>query len=129
MPRKKLVRRCEPRYAISREMLEQEAKYVAHEVEDYLLLSIDDLKERLVRMWKVWDETDQTLEGHLVNLGDAEKLALQCLIIRDMYHLMELYLTHLRSSTSQSDALAPPKPSAVVAKALPRSEWLFDMES
>ena len=47
MPRKKLIRRCEPRYGVSRKLLELESVYVGREQEDYLLLSANDLTARL----------------------------------------------------------------------------------
>jgi hypothetical protein len=128
MSRPKRARRFEPRYGVSREILECEAKYVAREVEDYLLLSLDDLKTRVEKVWKAWEQADQTLEGRFANLGDSERLALQCLIVRDMYHLMELYLTHFSSAQPHADSRATADRASVVEKMLPHSEWLFDME-
>jgi len=44
MPRKKLIRRFEPTYMVSQEMVDREAKYVHLEHADYLLGSTHDLK-------------------------------------------------------------------------------------
>src|SRR5258706_7919306 len=56
MARKKLIRRFEPRYSVSQEMLDRESKYVAREHEDYLLGSIDDLRKRLEKLRILWRE-------------------------------------------------------------------------
>src|SRR5206468_7854744 len=50
MPRKKLIRRFEPRYGVNQEMINTEAKYVARELDDHLLLSIDDLSKSLAQL-------------------------------------------------------------------------------
>ncbi len=47
MPRRKLVRRWEPQFGVSGQMLELEATYVAREKESYLLQSTTELRNRL----------------------------------------------------------------------------------
>jgi hypothetical protein len=75
MPRKKLIRRFDPRYGVSLEMLESESKYVAREREDYLLLATNDLKEKLERIRECWSQADRVLEQLLHELPDRDKLA------------------------------------------------------
>jgi hypothetical protein len=130
MPRKKLIRRFEPRYGVSQQMLEMEAKYVGREMEDYLLLSANDLQEKLTRLRQEWTQADQVLGNVVGGLGEREKLAVQCLIVRDMYHLLELYCTHLRTSVGTPAPASSPRrrtdTSAPSERILPFSEWLFD---
>ena len=47
MPRKKAPRRFDPRPGVSESMLDAESVYVGQELRDYLLLSIDHLREML----------------------------------------------------------------------------------
>lgn len=90
MPRKKLIRRFEPRYGVSQQMLEMEAKYVGREMEDYLLLSANDLQERLTRLRQEWTQADCVLENTVAGLGEREKLAVQCLIVRQQGNVVRL---------------------------------------
>src|SRR5688500_5781119 len=46
MSRRKLARRFEPRWGVSVPILEAEAVYVARERGDYLLLSLQDLRDK-----------------------------------------------------------------------------------
>lgn len=134
MPRKKLIRRFEPRYGVSREMIETEAKYVAREFDDHLLLSTRDLGEKLAAVRQLWAAADQTLEAAVSALPERARLAIECMILRDGYHLYELYSIQVRASgvgatapvvpTSAADCTVS-RNAAPADKALPFSEWLF----
>lgn len=133
MPRKKLVRHFEPRYGVSREMLEVESKYVLREHEDYLLLSIDDLRKRLNALRSHWRDADEAAERLLYAVNERESLAWQCLIARDYFHMLELYSTCLRTAQGDSAEQSAAPAQRVeertapkqVDKVLPFSEWLF----
>jgi hypothetical protein len=132
MPRKKLIRRFEPRYGVSREMIELESKYVAREIEDHLLLSADDLSKRLDEIRSRWRQADAIAERCVRALGAREALAFQCLIARDLYHILELYCQCLSAvvPARPDETTAPPpdspnKTDKEEEKIIPFGEWLF----
>lgn len=115
------VRRFDPWGGVTRPMIEAEAKHIAREMEDYLLLSLNDLKEKLSTRGQQWNQADESLHAVVSLLPDRERLALQCMLVRDLMLLLELYLEHVR--TTQSEAPAPVTPTD--APRAPFSEWLF----
>jgi hypothetical protein len=129
MPRKKLIRHFEPRYGVSREMVDLEATYVAREYADYLMCSIRDLGRKLQDLRGQWREADQTVEALVANLPERESLAFQCLLVRDLFLVLELYASCVKTSQQglhPSPVLSATPPSAPSAKVLPFSEWLFE---
>ena len=133
MPRKKLIRRFEPRYTVNQEMVDREATYVAREHEDYLLGSLDDLRKRLEQIRVCWRRADEAA-GSLIGLqGEREALAYRCMIARDFYHILELYCTCMRSNLPEVSgdapkrpAVRPRKPVEEEEKLAPFGEWLFE---
>jgi hypothetical protein len=135
MPKKKSIRRFEPRYGVNQTMIEIEGKYVTREFEDHLLLSADDLSERLKQLRERYHQSDATAEFFVHSLSERESLAIQCLLVRDFYHLLELYnhcLAIMRPDRLEAPAPTPPLPAKRVElvegekKMVPFSEWLFD---
>ena len=144
MPRKKLIRRFEPRFGVSREMLDVESKYVRREQEDYLLLSTNELRERVASIGQRWREADADLERRVYALSERERLAPQCMLVRDLYHLLELYRASIGAGDTPeaaprrtTPAIAPTEgpasqsspaepPSGEPQRLLPFSEWLFE---
>jgi tetrahydromethanopterin S-methyltransferase subunit B len=112
MPRKKLVRRFEPRFGVSQPMLDAEAGYVAKELEDHVLWSIDDLRKNLGEVHKLFGAAEQELQARLTRLPDRERLALRCMLARDVYHIASLYCTFFTSSPAVADATGPVRPAA-----------------
>jgi hypothetical protein len=141
MPRKKLIRRFEPRYTVSQDMVEAEAKYVAREFEDRMVRSTDELGQNLRTLRQVWAEADAVLEAAVAALPERERLALLGMIVRDVFHLTELYCTHLRATGASSASPPPPpklpRPRSTIdervetppERRLPFSEWLFAPET
>jgi hypothetical protein len=132
MPRKKFVRHFpDARFGVSREMVDVEAGYVAREHQDYLTLATSHMEEKLHDLRRKWSEADQTVEALVRCLPRREALAFQCMLVRDLFLLMELYASCLRTA---HDALDPkpvipapaPRPAPATDKALPFSEWLFE---
>ena len=74
MPRKKLVRRFEPRYGVSEDMLAVESQYIGREVQDYRLLSVAELKKMLAERQSQWFKADGTLQVQLEVLPKQERL-------------------------------------------------------
>jgi hypothetical protein len=132
MPRKKLIRRFEPRYTVSQEMVDREAKYVHLEHADYLLGSIHDLREQLDKWQPLWRQVNELVESLIQQQGEREALAYRCMIIRDLYHILELYRTCMMKGLPEAsvDAPVPVKPVRQERveqenKIAPFSEWLF----
>lgn len=121
MPR--LVRRFEPRCGVTRPMIEAEAKYVGREMESYLRLSTSDLRQKLLERGEAWHHADEALHASVLGLAEHERLALQCLLVRDLHFILELYLEHLR--TCQPEAPPPMKPQEIGVPRQPFGEWLF----
>lgn len=132
MARTKLARRFEPRGGISQSMLDSECKFVARELDDYLLYSIVDLREKLAEIQRKIATAEEEVQAKLSSLPDRERLAIRCMLARDIYHIAMLYSTFIATSTvaeaTGTIGLVPeeidqdtdePKP------ALPFCEWLF----
>lgn len=117
------IRRFDPWGGVSRHMIEAEAKHVAREMEEYLRLSLNDLKEQLSKRGEQWNQADESLHAVVSLLPERDRLGMQCLLVRDLMYLLELYLEYVR--TTQPEAPAPIKPPSDIPRA-PFGEWLFE---
>jgi hypothetical protein len=130
MPRRQLVRRWEPRFGVSRQMLDVEVTYVAREKEDYLLQSTVELRDRLAHLQTLWKAADGVLEGAVAALPERDRLAVSCLVVRDLYLQLELHCTHLGKQTGVEPVgrQSPPATSASTSEltTIPFCEWLFE---
>ena len=116
MSRKRLIRHFEPRYGVSRGMVDVEATYVAREHQDYMTLATNDLRQRLGELRDKWSEADQTAEALVRSLPERDALAFQCLLVRDMFLILELYgscLGAVRDDLSPQPVIPvlPPRPA------------------
>lgn len=124
--KKEQVRRFEPRFGVSQNLVDHEARYVAREVEDYCLLSQNELKQKRASRQIDWKQAHDMLEEKVGLLNAHEQVAVQVLLMRDCHHLFALYLSFVMSKIQSGDA-----PSRLVpameddAPTLPFSEWLF----
>jgi hypothetical protein len=98
MSRRKLARRFEPRYGVSQSILDRECKWVEQEFDEFLVRSVNELKERLAEVREKVRTTEARLETGLSALPSRERLALKCMLIRDVFHIAKLYESFLRSS-------------------------------
>ena len=129
------IRRFDPWGGVSRHMIEAEAKHVAREMQDYLLLSINDLKAKLSDRGSRWHHADEALHAVVMELPERDRVAVQCLLVRDMMFLLELYLEYVRGTQPEGPSPPPKAQTASVATPLgagagdgrcaPFSEWLF----
>lgn len=119
----RLIRRFKPQSGVSRPMIEAEAKHVAREMDSYLRLSLTDLRDKLAERGEKWNHADEALHAAVTALSERERLAVQCILVRDFHHILELYLEYVRSC--QPEAPAPAMPSAAEIPRQPFSEWLF----
>jgi hypothetical protein len=132
MPRKQMARRFEPRYGISEPMLEVEAGYVAREVEDYRVYSINDLREKLAD-WQVKLTTaESNLSFSIRRLSDQERLILRCMVARDIWHIAQLYQRYFQSDspdgvTGNSTEIIEEYRNDEPVPVLPFQETLFEM--
>jgi hypothetical protein len=131
MPRQKHARRFETRFGVSQVMLDGEAKWLQRELDDHLIYSLTGLKELLADLQTKAAGAEAELAMRLKGIPDRERLALKCMIARDVFHVGMLYLTLLRSSPAVQDAtgtheLAPeeldkdenPRPALVFKESL-----------
>jgi len=105
-------------------MLDVEAGYVQKEMEDYLLLSTNDLKAKVEERKNAWRQANASVEGALAQLPECDALALRCIIVRDFYHLLELYFTYLGSRGQEAGPSAPARAKGK-PEPLPYSDSLF----
>jgi hypothetical protein len=128
MPRKKLVRRFDPRFGgVSQSMLDAEATYVARELEDHLLYSITDVRKCLDAVQTRMAASESNLQAILDRLPDRERLALKYMLAADICHIAMLYETFLRSSNIVGEATGPhtPAPEEVAGDNETRSVLVF----
>lgn len=107
MPPPKLARRFEPRYGVSQSVLEAESRYVARELEDYLLLSVNELRQKLRERQGLLATAGEDLQASLNPLPDRHRLALRCMLARDLVHVAALYQTFLRSGENERRPARP----------------------
>ncbi len=75
------------------------------------------------------------LENAVRALPDRERIAIQCLVARDLFHLIELYCTYLQvpsappSGRMRSTSEKAPNVEPRHERVLPFSEWLFAPEA
>ena len=124
--KKEQVRRFEPRFGVSQNMVDHEARYVAREVEDCCLHSLNELKQRLLDRRADWKRAHDTLEQKVRLSDERGQAAVQALLVRDCHHLFELYLSFVMSKIQSGDAPSRLAPSVEEeSPQLPFSEWLF----
>jgi hypothetical protein len=107
MPRRNLARRFEPRYGVSQSMLDIEAKYVGRELNDYLIHSTNELKEKLSSRQKLIETAEQELSAKFAMLPTRERIALRAMFTRDCWHMAALYLTAVDSRKFDVDTTPP----------------------
>ena len=125
MPKKVLLRRFEPRYGVGESVVAEQAKMLGREAEDYEPLATSQVQEWLTERHtscrRSWDEFQLVLSG----LPEAEQRITRCLLFRDFYHILVLYLSHLRSKHPEFSAPASAPVPRVDKPPSEFSEWLF----
>ncbi len=130
MPGTKRLRRFEPRFGVSQPMLDEESRWVKQEWDDYLLLSVNELKETLIKRQAMLVAHAANLSHGLSRLPERERLAIQCMLARDFIHIGLLFETCLATppddSAEHDVPLSGPSPSSVTFETLPFRTSLFD---
>jgi hypothetical protein len=118
MPKQRTRRRFdEPRRGISQLMVEAEAR----ELDSYLLQSVTDLKETSQQRSQAYRNADDSLRVAVDRLPERERRAVMCMLGRDLYPVLEVYLAYVGGLQPETPALiSNPEPTQ-----LPFSEWLF----
>jgi hypothetical protein len=116
---------------VSQPMLDEEARWVAKEMENYLLLSVNDLRKKEHNRCQKWSAALSAIESRLAGIREPQRLALQALITRDCYYVLELYLTYLRQAPPQELPVSAPTSASPndAESVLPFEESLFDLPS
>jgi hypothetical protein len=126
MPRRKLLRRFEPRFGVGASLVAEEAKMLGREAEDCGACALgqvkDWLKERHAKCQRCWDE----LQLLLRHLPEPERQVIYSMLFRDFHHILELYLCHVRTKHPELSAPSPPPVKAKKPGDNEFSEWLFD---
>ena len=126
MPRKKSLRRFDPRGVVSQIVVDEEAKHVAREAENYALLARSDIETKLAERHANAGHSWRRLQELLSRTAEHERVIIRCLLFRDLNHILELYLAYVRSVQPER-AAAPVTPGTVTAEAEEKfAKWLFD---
>ena len=112
MPKRKLARRFEPRYGVSQTMLDAGCRYIAKELEDYLLQSTNELRETLAKRQVLIGTAEEELQAAFRPLPDRERLALRCMFARDCWHMAMLYKQYLNQPDTQVASATGPSSAA-----------------
>jgi len=124
MPKRNLLRRFNPIHSISASVVAEEAKTLAWEVDNCEVFSAAEvnewLNERHTRCRQSWDE----LQLVLGSLRENERRVIHNLLFRDFYHVLELYLCHIRTKHPEFSNWSP-APQSAGRHSSKFSEWLF----
>jgi hypothetical protein len=113
MGRYKKVRRFDPRFGVSMAAVEVEAKALAREIEVYAVLAPSDLEAKRVELHANCQHCWEHLQLLIAGLPEREKRTLHVVLFRDFYHILELYLAHVRTAHPQS--VTPSKASGLAS--------------
>src|SRR4051794_37093152 len=80
MPRRKLARRFDPGFGVSKSTLQVETKFVSREFENHLLWSTNDLRRRLKERQTLITTSEAHLQLQIQSLPERESLAIRCMI-------------------------------------------------
>ena len=111
----------EPRYGVSELMIEAEARELDRELESYLLLSSNALKEKSERLLRSYRQTDESLHAAINRLPERERLTVMCMLGRDLYLVLAVFLNYLQKHEPEAHTSVQTAEPATV----PFSEWLF----
>jgi len=122
MPKQRTRRRFdEPRRGVSQAMVEAEARELQRELDSYLVQSLTDLKEISQQRSQAYRNADDSLRVAVDRLPERERRAVMCMLRRDLYLVLEVYLAYVGGLQPEAPApMSNPEPTN-----LPFSKWLF----
>lgn len=127
MPQRVRARRFASMLVVSQATVDAELPYLARDIENYLALSMTEIKEKLgerhVLARRAWDHLEQMLPA----LPERDMMAVRALLFRDLFHALHLYVTNLRTRTEIGAAATFSAPTTTVGSSTEDSfsEWLF----
>jgi len=126
MPRTKKLRRFDSRYVVSASVVEEEARFIDPEIENYVRLSRSAIEAKRSERYNLCTQTWEHLKLLLPDVPEQEQRILHCLLFRDLYYVLELYRTYLRQKRPEAANVPPPTVSTEsVDEAF--SEFLFEL--
>jgi hypothetical protein len=93
-------------------MIAAESRYIARELEDYLLQSTNELRDRLAKLKTLIGTAEEELQAAFTPLADRERLALRCMFARDCWHMAMLYKHYLHQPDTVATAATGPSSPA-----------------
>jgi hypothetical protein len=111
---------------VSQLALDEEARALDHEVKDYQVLAQSELNkmrdERHALMKHSWEHLQVLIE----HLPDRDLAIVHALLFRDLYHVLELYMTHQKAEHPMPPASDIAQPKACEPEFGAFREFLFD---
>jgi hypothetical protein len=115
-----------PRFGVSAFVVQEEAKELKRELDDYLLLSVNDSRHMLDQRRATSRGLVNVLSERLNQMAERERTALQRIVFRDCLLLLSLYVevlgAHVDLATGKAIAATP---SSEGDPQESFSEWLF----
>jgi hypothetical protein len=124
MPKRNRIRRFNPQYGVSAAMVAEEARYLGLEIDGYSVFAAAEIAKKGTERQATCKRTWEHLQQLLNRFPEREGRIVRCLLFRDFYHILELYLCHLRVVHPEL-AESISSPSAPAAFTSEFSEWLF----
>lgn len=138
MPRRKLSRRFEPRLGVSEHTIKRETGWMVRELEDHLILSTQDLHDRLRMRHTKLVASDANLQMLVESLPERDSLAIRCMLARDLFHVFALYEEFFRNHVGERAVISISAQQQATDKIHSHAptpstpgdfkEWLFESE-
>ena len=108
-------------------MIECEAGALGREVEDREVLAASEVEQKRSEVHAAAMHAWEHLVVLTQNIPERDRALIQSLLFRDFYHILEVYLAHVRAMGPPSVSL--PRPSAAPKDTPPAefTEWLFKL--
>jgi hypothetical protein len=126
MPRTKKLRRFDSRYVVSASAVEEEARFIDPEMENYVTISRAAIDAKRTERYNLCTQTWEHLKLLFPEVPEQQQRILHCLLFRDLYYVLELYRTYLRQKRPEVANV----PRATVARESVDeafSEFLFEL--
>ena len=118
------IRRFEPQ-AMTRDMLETEARTLQIQFKQQMTLPLVDLRRMLGELGHRWHHADEALRAVVLDLPEQERLVAQFLFLTDLHALVEVHLERARANAPPAPEPDVPVPSPTKIASELFSETLF----
>lgn len=125
MPKEKRARRFRPRErVVTQAAVDDEAKHIAREVADLVVLSLTDVRTYSDRRCAAARESWLALHQTIASLPERDAEAVRAVLFRDIFHAIECCRSFCRAHQPESATPIVPAPEPVERQEH-FSEWLF----